>query len=99
MNKIHETSIVSSSSKIGENVSIGPYCKIDKEVTIADNVTILSHVSISGKTYIGDSTKIWPFAVIGSEPQDMKYDGENGSLEIGENNNCLLYTSPSPRDS
>ena len=93
MNKIHETSIVSSSAKIGENVSIGPYCKIDKEVTIADNVTILSHVSISGKTYIGDSTKIWPFAVIGSEPQDMKYDGENGSLEIGENNNIREHVT------
>ena len=93
MNKIHETSIVSSSAKIGENVSIGPYCKIDKEVTIADNVTILSHVSISGKTYIGDSTKIWPFAVIGSEPQDMKYDGENGSLEIGVNNNIREHVT------
>ena len=76
MTNIHNTAIISSKAKIGDNVSIGPYCNIDGDVTIRDNVTLISHISISGSTTIGENTKIWPFSVIGSEPQDLKYDGE-----------------------
>ena len=86
MTNIHATSIVDNSAKIGQNVFIGPYCIIGKNVEISDNVKLYSHVTISGKTVIGEGTKIWPFSVIGSEPQDLKYDNENGLLEIGSNN-------------
>ena len=86
MTNIHETSIVDNSAKIGQNVFIGPYCIIGKNVEISDNVKLYSHVTISGKTVIGEGTNIWPFSVIGSEPQDLKYDGEDGLLEIGSNN-------------
>ena len=86
MTNVHETSIVDNSAKIGQNVFIGPYCIIGKNVEISDNVKLYSHVTISGKTVIGEGTKIWPFSVIGSEPQDLKYDGEDGLLEIGSNN-------------
>ena len=82
MTNIHATSIVDNSAKIGQNVFIGPYCMIGKNVEISHNVTLYSHVTISGKTIIGEGTKIWPFSVIGSEPQDLKYDNENGLLEI-----------------
>jgi len=86
MTKIHDTALVSSSVKIGENVIIGPFCNISGDVSIGDNVTLLSHISISGHTIIGEGTKIWPFSVIGSEPQDLKYDNENSKLVIGSNN-------------
>ena len=86
MNNIHESSIIDNSAKIGQNVFIGPYCIIGKNVEICDNVILYSHVTISGKTLIGKGTKIWPFSVIGSEPQDLKYNDENGLLEIGSNN-------------
>ena len=51
-----------------------------------DNVTLESHVAISGKTFIGKGTKVWPFASIGSDPQDLKYFGEKTALTIGQNN-------------
>ena len=86
MTNIHETSIISPDVKIGDNVSIGPYCNINGDVSIKDNVTLISHISISGSTTIGENTKIWPFSVIGSEPQDLKYDSEDGKLVIGANN-------------
>ena len=80
MTNIHDTAIISPNVKIGDNVSIGPYCNIDGDVTIKDNVILISHISISGSTTIGENTKIWPFSVIGSEPQDLKYDSEEGKL-------------------
>ena len=86
MTKIHDTALVSSSVKMGENVIIGPFCNIYGDVSIGDNVTLLSHISVSGHTTIGEGTKIWPFSVIGSEPQDLKYDNENSKLVIGSNN-------------
>ena len=82
MTDIHDTVIISPKAKIGNNVSIGPYCNIDGNVTIRDNVTLVSHISISGSTTVGENTKIWPFSVIGSEPQDLKYDSEEGKLII-----------------
>ena len=56
MTNIHDTAIISSKVKIGDNVSIGPYCNIDGDVTIKDNVTLISHISVSGSTTIGEKT-------------------------------------------
>ena len=86
MTKIHDTAIISSSVKVGKDVTIGPFCNIYGDVTIGDKVTLLSHISVTGRTTIGEGTKIWPFSVIGSEPQDLKYDDENSALVIGSNN-------------
>ena len=83
---IHPTAIVEDGAKIGNSCKIGPYCCIGSEVTLDDNVTLESHVVISGKTFIGKGTKIWPFASVGSNPQDLKYSGEKTTLTIGENN-------------
>ena len=86
MNKIHETAIIDTSVQLGENIKIGPYCIVGKDVKIEDDVSLISHVTINGRSTVGEGTIIWPFSVIGSEPQDMKYDGEEGSLIIGKHN-------------
>ena len=96
MTDIHNTAIINPKAKIGDNVSIGPYCNIDGDVTIRDNVTLVSHISISGFTTIGENTKIWPFSVIGSEPQDLKYDSEETNLVIGDNNKIREYVTINP---
>jgi len=83
---IHPTAIVEDGAKIGNSCKIGPYCCIGSAVTLDDNVILESHVVISGKTFIGKGTKVWPFASIGSEPQDLKYLGEKTTLTIGQNN-------------
>ena len=83
---IHPTAVVEDGAKIGNSCKIGPYCCIGSAVTLDDNVILESHVVISGKTFIGKGTKVWPFASIGSDPQDLKYSGEKTTLTIGQNN-------------
>ena len=97
---IHKTAIIDPKSKIEKNVEIGPYTVIGPNVEIEDGTKIQSHVCITGNTKIGKNNRIFPFASIGNEPQDLKYKGEDTKLIIGNGNtiSCLLYTSPSPRD-
>ena len=83
---IHKTAIIDSRAKISSNVEIGPYTIIGPHVEIDDDVIIQSHVNITGHTIIGKNNRIYPMASIGSDPQDLKYNGENTSLVIGNNN-------------
>ena len=93
---IHKTAIVDSKAKISSSVNIGPYCVIGPNVEINENVKIHSHVNISGNTKIDDGTKIFPFASIGTDPQDLKYKGEDTKLDIGKNNKIREYVTINP---
>ena len=93
---IHPTSIINKNAKISKNAKIGPYTAIGPNVEIGDNVEIYSHVNIEGNTKIGDGTKIFPFASIGSQPQDLKFKGEKNSLIIGKNNTIREYVTVNP---
>ena len=83
---IHKTCIINDKAKISKTAKIGPFSVIGEGVEIADNVEIYSHVSILGNTKIGEETKIFPFASIGSQPQDLKFKGEKNYLVIGKKN-------------
>ena len=83
---IDKNSIIHKEAKISESAEIGPYVVIGPNVEIGNKVKIHSHVNISGSTKIGDGTLIFPFASIGSAPQDLKYNDEETKLEIGKNN-------------
>ena len=93
---IHNTSVVNKKAKIGKGVKIGPFCYIGPEVQISDEVELISSVHIEGNTKIGQATRIFPFASIGTPPQDKKYKGENNSLEIGKNNIIREYVTINP---
>jgi UDP-N-acetylglucosamine acyltransferase len=93
---IHKTAIVDSKAKISSSVNIGPYCVIGPNVEINENVKIHSHVNISGNTKIGKGNKIYPFASIGNDPQDLKYNGEETKLIIGNNNKIREYVTINP---
>ena len=93
---IHKTSVINKNCKIGNNVKIGPFCYIGAEVEISDDVEIFSNVHIEGNTKVGKGTKIFPFASIGTAPQDLKFKGEKNSLEIGENNLIREYVTINP---
>ncbi len=93
---IHKTSIIDSKAKISKSVKIGPYTIIGPNVIIEEKVEIHSHVNITGYTKVGTGTKIFPFASIGTVPQDLKYKGEVNSLEIGENNVIREYVTVNP---
>ena len=90
---IHKTSVIDNKSKIASSAKVGPYTVIGPNVEIGNDVEIHSHVNISGNTKIGDGTKIFPFASIGTDPQDLKYKGENTKLEIGKNNKIREYVT------
>ena len=83
---IHKSSVVDPKAKISQNVKIGPFCYIGPNVFLDENVELLSNVHIEGYTKIGKGTRIFPFASIGTQPQDLKFKGEKSRLEIGENN-------------
>jgi len=93
---IHKTAIVDPNAKISNNVKIGPYSVIGPNVQIGTNSIIYSHVNISGNTIIGKDNKIYPFASIGNDPQDLKYNGEDTKLRIGDNNKIREYVSINP---
>jgi len=83
---IHKTAIIDLKAEISSNVSIGPYSIIGPDVKIDEEVIIKSHVNITGHTIIGKKNIFYPMSSIGSDPQDLKHNGENTSLVIGANN-------------
>ena len=93
---IHKTATIDSKSKISSNVKIGPYSVIGPNVEIAEGTIIHSHVNISGNTTIGKNNKIFPFASIGNDPQDLKFNGEQTKLTIGKNNTIREYVTINP---
>ena len=77
---IHETAKIDPKAKISTNVQIGPYCVVGPNVEIDEEVILQSHVHVLGRTKIGKRNKIYSFASIGNEPQDLKYNGEDTKL-------------------
>ena len=93
---IHNSSLIDKKAKIGTGVKIGPFCYIGPNVELKPNVELISNVHIEGNTVIGKGTKIFPFASIGTMPQDLKYKGESNSVFIGENNMIREYVTINP---
>ena len=93
---IHKSSIVDSGASIGKNVKIGPFCYIGPNVVLDENVELISNIHIEGDTKIGKGTKIFPFASIGTAPQDLKFSGEKNSLIIGSKNIIREYVTINP---
>ena len=85
---IHPTAIVEDGARLAGDVTIGPYCTVGPQVTLAEGVELVSHVALAGRTSVGAGTRIWPFASIGHQPQDLKYRGEESWLEIGAG--CMI---------
>ena len=84
----HAMSVIEPGARLGANVKIGPFCHVGPDVELGDGVELVSHVAVHGRTKIGAGTRIFPFASIGHQPQDLKYHGEPSTLEIGSN--CLI---------
>jgi UDP-N-acetylglucosamine acyltransferase len=83
MSNIHAMAVVDPSATIGQDVTIGPFCTVGPDVVLADGVNLISHVAVAGRTTIGSRTRVFPFASLGHEPQDLKFKGEPSTLSIG----------------
>ena len=86
MTAIHPTAIVSPEAELDSSVSVGPYAIIGPGVHVGAGTTIGSHALLKGPAAIGRDNRIFGFAVIGEDPQDKKYGGEETRLEIGDRN-------------
>lgn len=88
---IHPTAIVAEGARLGNGVKIGPFCIVGKDVVLGDDVELISHAVVEGRTEIGAGTTIYPYASVGHRPQDLKYHGEASRLVIGER--CTIRES------
>ncbi len=93
---IDKTAIIDPKANLHRSVKIGPFCVIGADVEIDQNTEVQSHVSIVGNTKIGKNNKIYPYASIGNDPQDLKFQGEKTKLEIGNNNKIREYVTINP---
>ncbi|WP_079415752.1 acyl-ACP--UDP-N-acetylglucosamine O-acyltransferase [Thiomonas intermedia] len=91
MPKIHSTAQVDPDADIADDVEIGPYALIGRQVRIGAGTRVGAHVIVEGRTHIGADNRLHPFSVIGGEPQDKKFRGEDTALEIGDRNVIREY--------
>lgn len=80
---IHRTALIDPTAEVGADVSVGPYSIIGPKVTVGNRCAIAAHVVIERNTRVGDGVKIGYGTVIGNDPQDLKYKGEETWVEIG----------------
>ena len=84
--RIHASAVVEDGAVIGPDCIVGPFCLIGPEVVLGKGVHLRSHVVVEGRTEIGDETVVFPGAVIGAIPQDLKFNGEATRLTVGKRN-------------
>ena len=96
MASIHPTAVVEPGARLAESVRVGPYCVVGPAVELQDGVELVSHVAVAGRTLVGAETRIFPFASIGHQPQDLKYQGEASRLEIGRRNIVREHVTMNP---
>ena len=80
---IHPTAFVAPGAQLGQGVQIGPFCTVGPRVTLGDGVQLKSHVVLDGRIEMGADCIVYPFAVLGTPPQDLKFKGEDVRLVIG----------------
>ncbi|RXJ55448.1 acyl-ACP--UDP-N-acetylglucosamine O-acyltransferase [Candidatus Marinarcus aquaticus] len=96
MSNIHKTAIIEDGAIIGDDVTIGAYSIIGSNVKIGNGTSVGAHTVIEGKTTIGEHNQIFSHAAIGTIPQDLKFDGEDVELIIGNNNKIREFTLFNP---
>lgn len=90
---IHPSAIIDPSARVDESCSIGAYAIVGADVVIGSGTRIGPHVVINGPTVIGKDNHIFQFASIGEDPQDLKFDGHDSRLEIGDNNRIREFVT------
>ena len=90
---VHPTAIVAPGAKLHATVEVGPYAVIGPQVTIGAGTTVGPHAVIEGRTRLGERNRVFQFASVGAQPQDLKYAGEDSALEIGNENLIREFTT------
>ncbi len=90
---VHPTAIVAPGARLHPTAQIGPYVVIGAQVEIGAGTTVGPHAVIEGRTRIGERNRVFQFASVGAQPQDLKYAGEDSALEIGNENLIREFTT------
>ncbi|MEO7455314.1 MAG: acyl-ACP--UDP-N-acetylglucosamine O-acyltransferase [Gemmatimonadaceae bacterium] len=90
---IHPTAIVSADAKVGADVEIGPFAIIGEGCTIGDGCVIAPRATLERNVILGANVKIGIGAVLGGDPQDLKFKGEHTTVEIGDGTTIREYTT------
>lgn len=96
MTRIHPTAIIHAGAELDEGVSVGPWAIVGPEARVGAGSSIGAHALIDGRTTLGPDNEIFPYAVVGSRPQDKKFKGENVSLTIGRGNTIREFVTINP---
>jgi len=91
--RIHQTAVVDQRANLADDVEIGPYSVVGPAVTIGPGTVVDNHVTITGNTTIGSNCHIHSCSVIGGDPQDLKFRGEETEVIIGNNNNIREFVT------
>lgn len=83
---IHPTAVVDDGASLDDSVRIGPFCHVGAGVELGPETELVSHVTILGPTRMGVRNRVFPYAAIGTPPQDRSYDGEATRVVIGDDN-------------
>lgn len=84
MTQVHATAVVDPAAELAADVAIGPYCVIGPHVRIGAGSRLMSHVVVDGRTTLGRGCTVFPFACIGTQTQDLKYQGADTFVDIGD---------------
>lgn len=84
--KVHPTAVVDPGATVEDGATVGPYCVLGSGVRVGAGTTLHAHVVAQANTIIGRDNEVFPFAVLGADPQDLKFRGEEAWLQIGDNN-------------
>ena len=93
MSEIDPRAIVSSTAKLGKNVRIGAFAVVGDEVELGDQCVLEHQAVVYGPTRLGRENHVYPFAVVGGDPQDLTYKGERVSLEVGDKNEFREFST------
>ncbi len=83
---VHPTALVSPDAELAEDVTVGPYAVVGPEVRLGRGTSVGAHAHLQGPATLGEENRIFPFAVVGFDPQDLKYRGERTRLAVGSRN-------------
>jgi len=82
---IHRTALIDPTAHLGQDVSVGPFTIVGPRVTVGDGTTLAAHVVLERNVKLGAGVKVGYGTVIGNDPQDLKYQGEDTWVEVGDN--------------
>jgi UDP-N-acetylglucosamine acyltransferase len=85
---IHSSAVIEDGAQLGAGVEVGPFCHISKGAVLGDGVRLHGHVTIMGATTLGSGCEVFPGAVLGAPPQNLKHKGGPTTLEIGRD--CII---------